>query len=96
MHLGDYGGGGNGNRKAVSLRNSRLRHRERKFVGAVDQEKIRLYRQLADSGGHGSKGGLEDIYAVYFNVIHDPDADSEGAGADLFEKIFSPLGGELF
>ena len=79
MDLGDYGSGRNGNRKAVSLHNSLLLYLERKFVWAVDEEKIGLYRQPADSAGHGPEGCLENIYPIYFDVIYNADPDGQGA-----------------
>jgi len=95
MDLGDYGSRSNGNGKAVSLRYSLLNHGERELVWTVDQEKIRLYSQRADSAGHGPEGCLEDIYPVYFNVVYNSDADSQRARPDLEAKIFPLLRGEF-
>jgi hypothetical protein len=94
MDLGDYGGGCNGDRKAVSLHNSLLLHPERKFVWTVDEEKIRLYRQLADSAGHCTEGCLEDIYPIDFDIINNPDSDGQCARPDFNAKIFPLFGGE--
>ena len=68
MDLGDDGCGCNGDRKAISLHNSLLLHPQREFVWTVDEEKIRLYRQLADSAGHCTEGCLKDIYTIYFDI----------------------------
>ncbi len=67
---------------------------QRKFVWTVDEEKIRLYRQLADSTGHCPEGCLEDIYPIYFDIIYNPDSDGQCARPDFIAKIFPLFCGE--
>jgi len=94
MDLGDYRGGCDGDRKAVSLHNSLLLYLEREFVWAVDEEEIRLYCQLADGAGHCLEGCLEDIYPIYFGIVYNPDSDRQCARPDFNAKTFPLFGGK--
>jgi hypothetical protein len=96
MDLGDYRGGRNGDRKAVSLHNSFLLYLEREFVWAVDEQEIRLYGQLADSADHCPERCLEDVYPIYFDVVYNPDSDGQCARPDFTAKIFPLFGAKLF
>jgi hypothetical protein len=95
VDLGDYRSGGNGNRKAVTLHNALLLYWKREFIRAVDEEEIRPCFQTTDSARHGSKGCLEDIYPIYFDVIYNPDSDGQGTRPDFQVKFFPLLSGEL-
>jgi hypothetical protein len=96
MDLGDYRGGCNGDRKAVSLHNSLLSYRKRKLVWAVYEEEIGIYCQLADGAGHCPEGCLEDIYPIYFDTIYNSDSDGQCARPDSNGKMFPLSGGEDF
>jgi hypothetical protein len=96
MDLGDYRGGCNGDRKAVSLHNSLLPYRKRKLVWAVDEEEIGIYCQLANGAGHCPKGCLEDIYPIYFDTVYDPDSNGQCARLDSNVKLFPLSGSEEF
>jgi hypothetical protein len=91
MDLGDNRSRGNGNGKAVSLRNAFLVHFDGQLVGTVDKEEVRPHAQPFDSLHHGPESSLKDIYPVDFKIVHNPDAYGQGTGADFLIEIL-PLG----
>ena len=95
MSLGEDGSSGNGNAARVPF-DERLLLDQNIELHGVDQQIIRLDRELFQSGGHGLAAGLIDIPSVDALRIDFRDGPGDGMFANALGKFGAALCGKFF
>lgn len=91
-HLGDDGGGGNGEAEGIPLDYCQLRDLQRNGERTVNEEIIGSNRQSRHCSPHGFQRSPKDVHPVDLIVVADTDADSAGLGHDnRVESLPLPL-----
>src|ERR1035441_6500938 len=94
VDLGDDGGGSDGERERVAVKEARLGAGVVEPHG-VDEQMIRHDRERLDRGEHGDARGLVDVDAVDGLGVDLGDRDSDGDLADAAVELLAVLAGEL-
>src|SRR5438477_173129 len=94
VHLGDDRGGGDRAHERVALGVGALRHREIGDLTPVDEHEAGHERQRLDRPPAGGEPGAIDVEAVDLVGLDHPEADGDGAAADLDVQPLAQGGGQ--